>query len=92
MSHKINTRNSKSRKFPRDSSYLNEKILSLKQFCKGYCSQLTKVINKVNLVIFENQNTEALKVYEYQLDNFLHEIYAVMTELHNLKTDESERE
>ena len=92
MSHKVNTRNSKSRKFPRDSSYLNEKILSLKQSRKGYCSQLTKVINKVNQVIFENQNTEALKVYEYQLDNFLHEIRAITTELHDLETDESERE
>ena len=51
---------------------LNEKILSLKQFCKGYCSQLTKVINKINQVIFENKNTEALKVYEYQLDNLLY--------------------
>ena len=51
---------------------LNEKILSLKQSCKGYCSQLTKVINKINQVIFENKNTEALKVYEYQLDNLLY--------------------
>ena len=92
MSHKVTTRNSKSRKFPRDSSYLNEKILLLKQYRKGYCSQLTKVINKVNQVIFENQNTEALKVYEYQLDNFLHEIRAITTELHDLETDESERE
>ena len=84
MSLKVNTRNSKSHKFPRDSSYLNEKVLPLKQSCKGYCSQLTKVINKVNQVIFENQNREALKVYEYQLDNFLYEIRAIMTELHNL--------
>ena len=51
---------------------LNEKILSLKQSCKGYCSQLTKVINKINQVIFENKNAEALKVYEYQLDNLLY--------------------
>ena len=70
----------------------NEKILSLKQSRKGYCSQLTKVIKKVNQVIFENQNTEALKVYEYQLDNFLHEIRAITTELHDLETDESKRE
>ena len=87
MNHKINTRNPKSRKFPRD-----EKILSLKQPRKGYCCQLTKVINKVNLVIFENQNTEALKVYEYQLDNFLYEIRAITTELHDLEMDESEKE
>ena len=97
MSHKVNARNSKSRKFPRDSSYLNEKILSLKQSRKGYCSRLTKVIksinkvNQVNQVIFENENTEALKVYEYQLDNFLHEIRAITTELHDLETDESKR-
>ena len=51
---------------------LNEKILSLKPSCKGYCSQLTKVSNKINQVIFENKNTEALKVYEYQLDNLLY--------------------
>ena len=30
-------------------------------------------INKVNQVIVENQNTDAI-VYEYQLDNFLYEI------------------
>ena len=46
---------------------------------KGYCSQLTKVVNKANQVIFGNQNTEALKVYEYQLDNFLSEIHAITT-------------
>ena len=71
---------------------MNEKILSLKKSRKGYCSQLTKVINKVNQVIFDNQNTEALKVYEYQLDNFLHGIQAITTQLHDLETDESEME
>ena len=55
MSHKVDTRNSKSRQFPRGSSYLNEKILSLKKSRKGYCSQLTKVINKVNQVILKTK-------------------------------------
>ena len=44
---------------------------------KGYRSQLTKVVSKANEVIFENQNTKALKDYEYQLDNFLSEIHAI---------------
>ena len=48
-----------------------KKILSLNQSRKGCCSQLTKVIYKVNQVILESQNTEPLKVYEYQLGNFL---------------------
>ena len=68
-----------------------EKILPLKQSRKGYSSQLTKLINKVNQVIFENQNIKALKVYEYQLDNLLYEIRAITTELHDLKNDEFER-
>ena len=68
-----------------------EKILSLKQSRKGYCSELTKLVNEVNQVIFENQNTEALKVFEYQLANFLYEIRVITTELHDLETDESAR-
>ena len=40
-----------------------KKILSLKQSRDGCCTQLTKVIDKVNKVIFESQNTEPLKVY-----------------------------
>ena len=83
MSHKISTR--KLCKFPRDSSYL-------KKSRKDYCSQLTKVINKVNQVIFENQNPETLKVYEYQLDNFLYEIHIITTKLHDLEMDQSEKE
>ena len=31
LSHKTNTRDSNLRKFPRDSSYFNEKMLQLKQ-------------------------------------------------------------
>lgn len=46
---------------------------------KGYRSQLTKVVSKANEVIFENQNTKALKGYEYQLDIFLSEIHAITT-------------
>ena len=53
------------------------------------CNCVWSVIDKVNQVIFENQNTEALKVYEYQLDNFLYEIRAITAELHNLEADES---
>ena len=68
-----------------------EKILSLKQSRKNYCSELTKLVNEVNQVIFENQNTEALKVCEYQLPNFLCEIRVITTELHHLETDESAR-
>ena len=68
-----------------------EKILSLKQSRKNYCSELTKLVNEVNQVIFENQNTEALKVCEYQLPNFLYEIRVITTELHHLETDESAR-
>ena len=68
-----------------------EKILSLKQSRKNYCSELTKLVNEVNQVIFENQNTEALKVCEYQLANFLCEIRVITTELHHLETDESAR-
>ena len=68
-----------------------EKILSLKQSRKNYCSELTKLVNEVNQVIFENQNIEALKVFEYQLANFLYEIRVITTELHDLETDESAR-
>ena len=50
MSHKIKTKNSKSHKFPKEN---NEKMLSLKQSRKFYCSQLTKVIKKsIKLTLF----------------------------------------
>ena len=47
---------------------------------------MTEVINKVNPVIFENQNKEVLKVYDYQLHNF----FSIRTELHDIETDKSE--
>lgn len=58
---------------------------------KGYCCQLTKVINKVNQVIIKNQNTHAKNVYEYQLVHPLYEIQTITTKTHHLKSDECEK-
>ena len=53
---KPKTRSSKLHNFANDSSYLSYKIHSLKQTRKGYCSELTKTINRINRIIFENHS------------------------------------
>ena len=70
-SSKPKTRSSRLHNFPNDSSYLSEKMHSLKQTHKGYCSEVTKTINRINWIIFENHSRGKIKVYEYQLDNII---------------------
>ena len=70
-SSKPKIRSSKLHNVPNDSSYISEKIHSLKQTHKGYCSELTKTMNRIIRIIFENHSSEKVKVYEYQLDNII---------------------
>ena len=89
---KDKTRSSKLRQFPNESSYINKKVLSLKQTRKGYCSELIKTINKINKIIYENHNAEKIKVYDYQLDNIIYKIRNITAELHYCEIDETEKE
>ena len=91
-SSKPKTRSSKLHNFPNDSSYLSEKIHSLKQTRKGYCSELTKTISRINIIIFENHSPEKIKVYDYQLDNIIFKLENITSELHHYETDAMEKE
>ena len=91
-SSKPKTRSSKLHNFPNDSSYLSEKIHSLKQTRKGYCSELTKTISRINRIIFENHSPEKIKVYDYQLDNIIFKLENITSELHHYETDAMEKE
>ena len=91
-SSKPKTRSSKLNNFPNDSSYLSEKIHSLKQTRKGYCSELTKTINRINRIIFENYSLEKIEVYDYQLDNIFFKLENITSELHHYETDATEIE
>ena len=90
-SSKPKTRSSKLNNFPNDSSYLSEKIHSLKQTCKGYCSELTETTNRINRIIFENNSPEKIKVYDYQLDNIIFKLENITSKLHYYKTDSTEK-
>ena len=89
---KPKTRSSKLCNFPNDSSYLSEKIHSWKQICKGYCSELTQTIDRINRIIFENHSPEKIKVYEYQLDNTIFKLENITSELRHYETDAMEKE
>ena len=91
-SSKPKTRSSKLNNFPNDSSYLSEKIHSLKQTRKSYCSELTKTINRINRIIFENYSLEKIEVYDYQLDNIFFKLENITSELHHYETDATEIE
>ena len=91
-SPKRRTRSSKLHNFPNNSSYLSEKIHSLKQIRKGYCSELTKTINRINRIIFENQSPEKIKVYEYQLGNIIFKLENITSELRRYETDATQKE
>ena len=91
-SSKPKTRGSKLHNFPNDSSYLSEKIHSLKQTRKGYCSELTKTINRINRIIFENHSPEKINFYEYQLDNIIFKLENITSELHHYETDATAKE
>ena len=60
-SRKPRTRSSQLHYFPNDSSYLSEKMHSLKQTRKGYCSELTKTVNRINIIILKNHSPEKNK-------------------------------
>ena len=91
-SSKPKTRSSRLHNFPNDSSYLSEKIHSLKQTQKGYCSELTKTISRINWIIFENHSPGKIKVYGYQLDNIIFKLENITSELHHHETDATEKE
>ena len=90
-SSKRKTRSSKLHNFPNNSSYLSEKIHSLKQIRKGYCSESTKTINRINRIIFENQSPEKINVYEYQLDNIIFKLENITSELRRYETDATQK-
>ena len=91
-SSKPKTRSSKLHNFPNDSSYLSEKRHFLKQTRKGYCSELSKTINRINRIIFENHSPEKINVYDYQLDNIIFKLENITSELHHYETNATEKE